>query len=304
MSRLRPHLLVLLLTAGPALAEDEPAEPPEPHEVSLAEVKAIHRVAPEMPKAARSMDFDELRCQLRFFIDEQGVPYDVKPEDCPELFHASALEAAYQWRFTPMEVDGEPSESHFVLVILYRLEDPGLGPFAFDQFWFGLNSSVARLAGPDPGNALQAGGRTGMRFGRWVDFGVNLGFDLWHRSDNEVWDQLFSTRIEPWLGLDLPGLRPGPRHISGGLVPRVGGGLAVVSMEPSEKCGSPAKLVASPGLEAYVMLPTNDGLLRLHAMAWRDGMTPGFADLDGATWRLELGASVALAADRDGELIP
>ncbi len=64
--------------------------------VHWSEVEVLHRVPPKMPDAARRADITEEKCNIRFFIDEQGVPYDVKAEDCPDMFVASAMEAAWQ----------------------------------------------------------------------------------------------------------------------------------------------------------------------------------------------------------------
>ncbi len=89
--------------------------------VHWSEVKVKKRVKPKMPDAARELNIAEERCQVRFFIDEKGVPYDVKLERCPAIFHESALESAWKWRFWPMKVDGNAEKAQFVLVIVYRL---------------------------------------------------------------------------------------------------------------------------------------------------------------------------------------
>ena len=46
-------------------------------------------------------------CQVRFFIDEKGVPYDVKIEKCPKVFHAEIQSKAYKARFYPLKSNGK-----------------------------------------------------------------------------------------------------------------------------------------------------------------------------------------------------
>ncbi|MFH1463023.1 MAG: energy transducer TonB [Pseudomonadota bacterium] len=89
--------------------------------VAIQNVKVLHRVAPKMPEAAKEQGISEARCTLRFFVDAAGVPYDIRAEDCPEMFVAGAMEAGWQWRFEPLEVDGVPTRAQFVLKIIYRV---------------------------------------------------------------------------------------------------------------------------------------------------------------------------------------
>jgi hypothetical protein len=100
---------------------DEAAGEDEATAVHFSAVKVRKRVAPKMPEEAKELNLGEARCELRFFVDERGRPYDVRPEECPEIYRASALEAAWQWRFEPMRIDGEAVKAQFVLVIVYRL---------------------------------------------------------------------------------------------------------------------------------------------------------------------------------------
>jgi hypothetical protein len=74
-----------------------------------------------MPEAARVLSFTEESCNVRFFIDEKGKPYDIDVLECPAIFRDSALEAAWQWRFYPLKDQGVPTKAQFVLSIKYRL---------------------------------------------------------------------------------------------------------------------------------------------------------------------------------------
>ena len=56
----------------------------------------------KFPEAAKALNMKEV-CQVRFFIDEKGVPYDVKIEKCPKVFHAEIQSKAYKARFYPLK---------------------------------------------------------------------------------------------------------------------------------------------------------------------------------------------------------
>ena len=88
--------------------------------VEFREVRVLERVIPKMPSEALAQGIAEAKCALRFFVDAQGVPYDIRAEDCPELYVASAMEAAWHWRFEPMLVGNTPTRAQFRLTIVYR----------------------------------------------------------------------------------------------------------------------------------------------------------------------------------------
>ena len=92
-----------------------------PRSVHWTDVAVKYRARPKMPEAARVLSFTEESCNVRFFIDEKGKPYDIQLEECPAIFRDSALEAAWQWRFYPYKDNGVPTKAQFVLSILYRL---------------------------------------------------------------------------------------------------------------------------------------------------------------------------------------
>jgi hypothetical protein len=92
--------------------ESEPAK-------TWSEVRVVHRVSPRFPATARDA-VGEWSCDLRFYIGPDGVPTDVQVWDCPAEFEAPALEAARQWRLSPMVVDGVPQASRFALTVKFR----------------------------------------------------------------------------------------------------------------------------------------------------------------------------------------
>src|SRR4029078_13733682 len=80
-----------------------------PRSVHWTDVAVKYRARPKMPEAARVLSFTEESCNVRFFIDEKGKPYDIQLEECPAIFHDSALEAAWQWRFHPYKDNRVPT---------------------------------------------------------------------------------------------------------------------------------------------------------------------------------------------------
>ncbi len=281
---LLPWLLTFL--SLPALAEDDVVGE-SVHATHWTEVKPIVRVPPKMPDEAKSMDFDEVRCQLRFFLNEEGEPYDIQPETCPELFHESALEAAWQWRFEPMTVDGELVKAQFVLVIVYRLKE---GPMDAEQGWITMSTPLVQYAGDKPAAVRGLGVDVGLRFGRVVMVGTRLGVESWREADNGAWEELPCLRLEPWLGFDITADRPGKSSPSFGIVPRIGGGLGWGWPIQGGEQDRRVRGVWSPGGELYMMWPwAKDAVIRAHLGTWRDSFAPYLAGMDGASWRLELG---------------
>jgi TonB family protein len=112
-----------------AAAESQP-QPDEAtrHELKLEvperhwrEVRPRSRVAPRYPVAAQKKGIQG-SCKVRFFIDQEGVPYKVKIEECPKVFHDAATKAALRWRFEPVEADGKPTRAQFLLSLRFRMK--------------------------------------------------------------------------------------------------------------------------------------------------------------------------------------
>ncbi len=90
--------------------------------VHWSDVKPKRRVNPKFPQAAKALNITEESCNVRFFIDEQGKPYDIKVEKCSNLFHENVLAAAWKWRFYPVKSEnGTAVKSSFVLRIKFKL---------------------------------------------------------------------------------------------------------------------------------------------------------------------------------------
>ena len=97
--------------------------PPGPVRISGSDVKIRRRVQPHYPDAAKAMNLGEVICRTRIFIDAEGRPTDVQVSSCPRVFHASAREALFAWRFYPARTAGRKVPATFSLSIRYRLRE-------------------------------------------------------------------------------------------------------------------------------------------------------------------------------------
>lgn len=85
------------------------------------DIQIKREVPPRLPRAARALDITAVTCQVRFFIDEAGEPYDIQVEQCPSLFHENVLKASWKWRFYPHHAEsGDAVKSTFVLTLTLR----------------------------------------------------------------------------------------------------------------------------------------------------------------------------------------
>ncbi len=93
----------------------------DPDNATLVRANALDvrsRVRPKYP-AAFTLGLDDPVCNVRVSIDELGMPYKVRVEDCPAVFHASARDALFKWRWEPPIVDGEIRRAETVVAVRY-----------------------------------------------------------------------------------------------------------------------------------------------------------------------------------------
>ncbi len=84
-------------------------------EISSSDVEIKRRPGPKYPSAAKKQNLPDSVCTVRFFVNQDGVPYEVRVESGPEVFHENTLAAAKKWRFEPYVVDEEPVNVQFVV---------------------------------------------------------------------------------------------------------------------------------------------------------------------------------------------
>ena len=80
----------------------------------------LHQVDPLYPEMARRARMQG-QVLLRMAVDEQGRPTQVEVLEGPVVFHASALQAARQWRFEPARLEGRPVPASFQLTLKFSL---------------------------------------------------------------------------------------------------------------------------------------------------------------------------------------
>jgi hypothetical protein len=109
--------------AVPAWADLAYQVPPKgPRMFHHTELQVLKRVMPPFPKEAmRSYAAgSSVECGVRVYLDEEGVPYDVGMESCPEPFHAVTRETLLKWRWKPATYEGEAVPAQFTIKISYK----------------------------------------------------------------------------------------------------------------------------------------------------------------------------------------
>jgi len=91
-----------------------------PLSISMDAVRILHQVTPSYPVLAK-MSHRQGQVVIRMTIDAKGVPVQVETVSGPDMFLASATQAARQWRFTPAMQDGQPVAATFLLTLDFVL---------------------------------------------------------------------------------------------------------------------------------------------------------------------------------------
>lgn len=81
----------------PPPAEPEP-QPMLPQEVHWSELEFLDQPMPVWPAGTP----DDFECEVQVFIDTTGVPFLVEPTVCPSPLVEVSVDAAEQWRVTPV----------------------------------------------------------------------------------------------------------------------------------------------------------------------------------------------------------
>lgn len=115
--------------AAPAPAEEPVVVTPLPRvDLTFSSDRVLTRVLPAFPPAAAAQGIRLAGCEIRFYLDEAGVPTRVVPLECDELFAVPAIEAGMQWRFRPWLVDGVPRRTSFTMLYLFEYRGPPVTP--------------------------------------------------------------------------------------------------------------------------------------------------------------------------------
>ncbi len=89
--------------------------------VHWSEPEILQRLLPVLPEGVTEQD---ATCKLRFFIDAEGRPYEIKPEACDAPLLGPAMAAAWQWRLAPFTERGEIHPIQFLYSVRWQ-KSPG-----------------------------------------------------------------------------------------------------------------------------------------------------------------------------------
>ncbi|MEE2751040.1 MAG: hypothetical protein VX519_06400 [Myxococcota bacterium] len=85
--------------------------------VHWSEPEILKRFLPVLPEGISEQDAN---CKLRFFIDSEGRPYEIKPEACAPPLLGPAMAAAWQWRLVPFTERGEIHPIQFLYSVRWQ----------------------------------------------------------------------------------------------------------------------------------------------------------------------------------------
>ncbi len=97
-------------------------------DISFSSDRVVTRVLPAFPPAAVAQGVRLGGCQVRFYVDEAGVPYRVLPVVCDEVFVDAAVAAGMQWRFGPYLEGGIPMKTKFNMVFIFEYQGRPVSP--------------------------------------------------------------------------------------------------------------------------------------------------------------------------------
>jgi len=60
------------------------------------------------------------RCVVRINIDEKGVPYEIIPKTCSEIFRSAARSVGMRYRFYPVKDGGQAVKAGFDLTLIFK----------------------------------------------------------------------------------------------------------------------------------------------------------------------------------------
>ena len=87
-----------------------------------SELEVKKRVNPQYPDQARELNLGDQRCLAKVFIDEVGVPYDVKVENCPNTFHTETKAAILKWRWYPPKDGKNKVKAQTTIAVTYKMK--------------------------------------------------------------------------------------------------------------------------------------------------------------------------------------
>jgi TonB family protein len=109
-----------------ATPESKPAHASTPtsalHAASSTQAGVVHQVLPDAPQSALNTITGTVRVSVRVNVDSSGkvTTAELASAGPSKYFARMALAAAQRWEFVPLEVDGQPVESMWLLHFRFR----------------------------------------------------------------------------------------------------------------------------------------------------------------------------------------
>jgi len=89
-----------------------------------SQIHILQKVEPVLPAELRSMartaDIDEFTCKVRIEVDARGVPSDAVVLEAPDFLKNPLRDAALQWRFAPVVVEGQPQAFSYLWSMVWK----------------------------------------------------------------------------------------------------------------------------------------------------------------------------------------
>ena len=123
-------LLVSIALAEPAVPPPEPVATEPVTESAPANqlpngfsagrtIRLVRQVDPTFPREAKMNREVHATCEVTVRITPEGVPDDLHPDACEELFVAPTLAAIREWRFDADPLEGAPAPAVFRVTVAY-----------------------------------------------------------------------------------------------------------------------------------------------------------------------------------------
>jgi hypothetical protein len=91
-----------------------------PKIIHHSEIEWKKKVDPIYPQQAKGLGLGEQTCKVIIKLDEEGVPYDLKIDGCPNNFHGETRDALMKWRSYPYKVGGTKLKVQSTILVKYR----------------------------------------------------------------------------------------------------------------------------------------------------------------------------------------
>ena len=127
----QPQPVAAPVTAPPTTPKPVVREPVQPaQKAATAPGDVVRQVIPDVPKSAKNTITGTIKVGVQVEVDSSGKVTTAKfVSDGPSKYFANlALKAAEQWEFAPLEVDGKPAGSTWLLKFRFKRTSTQVDP--------------------------------------------------------------------------------------------------------------------------------------------------------------------------------